>query len=152
MTAERNMKNQEDIPIIAEEETVYHARVDGKLLESRYRPKLIDLFAGAGGMTLGFTKLTGHSFQPVWANDFNEYAAKTYNANFGNHCTVGDIVDILQNPKTVIPNADVERVFSVGLSFGAHPSTCTKYRKIYGHTGGVGILGSYFMIEGNVWN
>ena len=58
-------------------------------------------------MTLGFTKLTGHSFEPVWANDFNEFAARTYNANFGNHCTVGDIVNILQNPKTKIPKADV---------------------------------------------
>jgi hypothetical protein len=65
MTASKKYKKiQEDIPIIAEEETVYHARIDGKLLESRYKPKLIDLFAGAGGMTLGFTKLTGHSFQP----------------------------------------------------------------------------------------
>ncbi|CAH2031503.1 DNA cytosine methyltransferase [Trichlorobacter ammonificans] len=108
MTAyKKRINNQDDIPIIAEEETVYHARIGGKLLENRYQPKLIDLFAGAGGMTLGFTKLTGHSFQPVWANDFNEYAAKTYNANFGNHCTVGDIVDILQTPKTVIPQADV---------------------------------------------
>jgi DNA (cytosine-5)-methyltransferase 1 len=43
----------------------------------------------------------------VWSNDFNEFAARTYNANFGNHCKVGDIVDILQNPKTVIPAADV---------------------------------------------
>lgn len=108
MTTKRKYrKNQPDIPIIAEEETVYNARIDGKLLESGYRPKLIDLFAGAGGMTLGFTKLTGHSFKPVWANDFNEYAARTYNANFGNHCSVGDIVDILQNPKTMIPEADV---------------------------------------------
>jgi DNA (cytosine-5)-methyltransferase 1 len=65
------------------------------------------LFAGAGGMTLGFTRFTGHPFESVWANDFNEYAARTYNANFANRCHVGDIVDILQNPKTKIPPADV---------------------------------------------
>lgn len=100
-------KKHKDIPIIAEEEVVYHARLEGRLKESSYRPKLIDLFAGAGGMTLGFTKLTGHSFETVWANDFNEYAAKTYNENFGKHCVVGDIVDILEDPKTVIPKADV---------------------------------------------
>ena len=108
MTAQKKFKPvQENIQIIAEEETVYNARLDGKLLENHYRPKLIDLFAGAGGMTLGFTKFTGHSFEPVWANDFNDFAAKTYNENFGDHCAVGDIVDILQDPKTKIPPADV---------------------------------------------
>jgi DNA (cytosine-5)-methyltransferase 1 len=58
-------------------------------------------------MTLGFTKLCGHGFTPVWANDFNADAAATYNHNFGNHCHHGDIVDLLQNPKTHIPKADV---------------------------------------------
>jgi DNA (cytosine-5)-methyltransferase 1 len=100
-------KTKKDIPLVAEEEAVYLARVDGTLQDVKLRPKLIDLFAGAGGMTLGFTKLTGHSFEPVWANDFNNYAAQTYNANFGEHCTIGDIVDILENPQTKIPKADV---------------------------------------------
>lgn len=98
---------KKDIPIIAEEEEIYQARLHGKLANSHYRPKLIDLFSGAGGMTLGFTKLTGHTFEPVWANDFNEYAAETYNANFGKHCVVGDIVDILENVGIEIPKADV---------------------------------------------
>src|ERR671927_516209 len=68
---------------------------------------LIDLFSGAGGLTLGFTKKFGHNFVPVWANDFNDQAVATYNANFGNHCSPGDIVDILEDPKTVIPPAEV---------------------------------------------
>jgi DNA (cytosine-5)-methyltransferase 1 len=100
-------KAKRDLPLVAEEEAIYLARVEGTLHDVTFRPRLIDLFAGAGGMTLGFTKLTGHSFEPVWANDFNDYAAQTYNANFGNHCTVGDIVDILENPRTKIPKADV---------------------------------------------
>jgi DNA (cytosine-5)-methyltransferase 1 len=100
-------KKPQNISIVAEEEAIYLARQSGKLLSFQVKPKLIDLFAGAGGMTLGFTRFTGHSFEPVWANDFNEYAVKTYNANFGDHCSVGDIVDILQNPKTKIPKADV---------------------------------------------
>jgi len=83
------------------------ARVDGTLQDVKLRPKVIDLFAGAGGMSLGFTTLTGHGFEPVWANDFNDYAARTYNANFGNHCIVGDIISILDNSKTKIPKADV---------------------------------------------
>jgi DNA (cytosine-5)-methyltransferase 1 len=93
------------VPYVADEEAVYQARVHDELEEKRNSPALIDLFAGAGGMTLGFTGF--HRFKPVWANDFNEYAARTYNANFGKHCTVGDIVDILDDPKTKIPKADV---------------------------------------------
>lgn len=73
--------------------------------------RLIDLFAGAGGLTLGFTNVRtagGESaFLPVWANDFDEAATATYNANFGHHCIHGDIVDILENPATEIPDADV---------------------------------------------
>jgi DNA (cytosine-5)-methyltransferase 1 len=67
---------------------------------------LIDLFAGAGGMTAGFTAFSGHHFEPVWANDMNPDAVDTYNANFGAHCTVGDIVSLLENPDAV-PSADV---------------------------------------------
>lgn len=87
-------------------EEVRQNRLAG-LLSNGPRPRLIDLFAGAGGMTAGFSHFLGHRFETVWANDYNEYAAKTYNSNFGDHCTIGDIVDILRNPKTKIPKADV---------------------------------------------
>ena len=96
-----------DFPLVAEEDVVYEARRLGEIANARFRPRLIDLFCGAGGMTLGFTRLTGHNFEPVWANDFNSFAGRTYNANFGAHCVVGDIVDILEDPNTVIPDADV---------------------------------------------
>ena len=69
--------------------------------------KLIDLFCGAGGLSLGFSEKFGHSFHPVWANDFNRYAVNTYNKNFGNHCVEGDILDLLDDPNTIIPTADV---------------------------------------------
>ncbi len=69
--------------------------------------RVIDLFAGAGGMTLGFTKGFEHRFAPVWASDFNDYAVATYNANFGSHCVSGDIVERLNDPNIVIPQADV---------------------------------------------
>jgi len=69
--------------------------------------KLIDLFAGAGGLTLGFSSAFGHHFTPVFANDFNSYAAATYNRNFGEHCITGDINDLLADPKTVVSRADV---------------------------------------------
>ena len=58
-------------------------------------------------MTLGFSKSFGHAFDPVWANDFNNHCVQTYNANFGNHCLSGDIVEILSDPATKVPQADV---------------------------------------------
>lgn len=76
-------------------------------MESNRLIRLIDAFAGCGGMTLGFVRLSKGLYQPVWANDVNEYAAATYNENFGNHCVVGDIVDLLRSPETEIPPAEV---------------------------------------------
>lgn len=69
--------------------------------------RLIDLFAGAGGMTLGFSRVFGNNFTPIWANDYNRDAVRTYNANFGPHCIQDDISSLLNNPATVIPAADV---------------------------------------------
>lgn len=73
--------------------------------------RLIDLFSGAGGFTVGFTAVKQADgrpvFESIWANDFNKYAADTYNRNFGNHCRFGDIVSILDDPSITIPEADV---------------------------------------------
>ena len=91
---------------LEDEEEVYLARV-ARELGSDLQPRVIDLFAGAGGMSLGFSSFLGHHFQHVWANDFNEFAANTFNQNFGKSCVFGDIVDILDDPKTKIPKADV---------------------------------------------
>ncbi len=77
------------------------------LLGNQRSFKLIDLFAGAGGLTLGFTKAFGHNFVPVWANDNNKYAVATYNANFGNHCSCDDLVSLLEESDITIPTADV---------------------------------------------
>ena len=76
-------------------------------MENCKKYKLIDLFCGAGGLSLGFSDMFGHHFEPVWANDFNQYAADTYNENYGKHCVVGDIIDILKNPLIQIPKADI---------------------------------------------
>lgn len=69
--------------------------------------KLIDLFCGAGGLSLGFSEKFGNHFQSIWANDFNKYAADTYNENYGDHCVVGDIIEILEDPSVEIPHADI---------------------------------------------
>jgi len=93
--------------LLHEEQRVYDARVSGSIITAPKRFRLIDVFAGAGGMTLGFSKKFGHAFDSVWANDFNAYCVETYNANFGEHCILGDIIDLLKNPEVVIPKADV---------------------------------------------
>jgi len=93
--------------LIREEERVYQYRVEGKLARKGRRFRLIDVFAGAGGMTLGFSKSFRHAFDPVWANDFDESCVTTYNANFGDHCFPGDIVDLLNSRAVHIPKADV---------------------------------------------
>lgn len=88
-------------------EAVYRARQEGLLAKLARTYRLVDLFAGAGGLTLGFTKSFGHMFTPVWANDFNSYAAETYNNNFGKHCTTEDILKIVEHRIEEIPKADV---------------------------------------------
>lgn len=62
---------------------------------------LMDLFSGAGGMTLGF-KWAG--FRPIFAVECDEAAADTYEANFGAHVFRGRIEDL---PIEELPKADV---------------------------------------------
>lgn len=92
--------------LVREAQRVFDDRVSGRLM-GRQPFRLIDAFAGAGGMTLGFSKRFGHPFNSVWANDFNAYCVETYNGNFGRHCLAGDIVDILNDSSISIPQADV---------------------------------------------
>ncbi len=101
------ISNIKDLDILKEDQAIYEARSGSKGPEERKKYRLIDLFAGAGGMTLGFSESFGQPFESIWANDFNEYCVETYNVNFGNHCIAGDIVDILNGTKTDIPKADV---------------------------------------------
>jgi DNA (cytosine-5-)-methyltransferase len=64
--------------------------------------KTIDLFAGVGGIRLGFEKA---GFQTVFANDFEPKCADTYNLNFKDvPLTVGDITQISAND---IPECDI---------------------------------------------
>lgn len=107
-TKSKNYKYKEsDLLLLREEESVYKQRQKNNSAINKTSFRLIDLFCGAGGMTLGFTEAFGHNFEPVWANDFNKYCVETYKENFGNHCFDGDIVELLKNPGVEIPPADV---------------------------------------------
>ena len=52
------------------------------------KPKVIGLFSGCGGLDLGFHK---QGYDIVWANDYHEWAAKTYRRNLSNVMHKGDI-------------------------------------------------------------
>ncbi|WP_373292794.1 DNA cytosine methyltransferase [Mangrovihabitans endophyticus] len=65
-------------------------------------PSLIDLFAGCGGMTVGFRR---EGFQPLMAVEHDPAAAATYAANFGEEHT--HPVDIATIENDAIPSADV---------------------------------------------
>lgn len=62
--------------------------------------RFIDLFAGIGGIRLGFESVGGRC---VFSSEWDENACKTYQANFGEH-PAGDITKI---PASEIPDFDV---------------------------------------------
>lgn len=55
--------------------------------------KAIDLFAGIGGIRLGFEKAFGDAIEFVFASEIDKYARETYYANFGEE-PAGDITQI----------------------------------------------------------
>ena len=66
-----------------------------------YKPKVVSLFSGCGGMDLGFQQA---GYELIWANDFEKSACETYSQNIGGHIFHGDITKM--NLKK-IPNCEV---------------------------------------------
>lgn len=65
-------------------------------------PKAISLFAGIGGICMGFKQA---GFQIIWANEKDSAACRTYRYNFGgNYLVEGDIRKV---DKSSIPPADI---------------------------------------------
>ncbi len=65
--------------------------------------RIIDLFAGIGGIRLGFESVSNH-IQCVFSSEFNKYSVQTYQANFNNEKVYGDITQIDEN---TIPEHDI---------------------------------------------
>ncbi|MEM3711636.1 MAG: DNA cytosine methyltransferase [Thermoprotei archaeon] len=59
--------------------------------------KVMSLFAGCGGMDLGFVMAQHpkYKYEIVWANDFDRYACATYRKNFNVDIYEGDIWDVV---------------------------------------------------------
>lgn len=66
--------------------------------------RMIDLFAGAGGMTLGFVRA---GFKPVLAVEHEKPFADTYRANFGPHALSEPIEELVTSGRLDKVRADV---------------------------------------------
>src|SRR4051812_39761328 len=69
--------------------------------DRRPRYSLIDLFAGCGGMTLGF--VDSGRFASVLAVEMDEHTARTYAANFGEEHVVTTTIERIE----AFPEVDV---------------------------------------------
>lgn len=67
--------------------------------------KSIDLFAGIGGIRMGFDRAFGNKISTVFVSEWDEYAKKTYRANFQDDFEIaGDITKINESE---IPPFDI---------------------------------------------
>ena len=75
-----------------------------KTVEKNAKPKVVTLFAGCGGLDLGFHQ---QGYEIVWANDFDELAAATYKQNLGDVMVCKDIEKIDPYKDKSIPACDL---------------------------------------------
>src|SRR5690554_3409211 len=81
--------------------------------------KLASLFAGIGGIDLGF-KCAGAN--PVWANEIDKYCAITFNAN---HKETKLMVEDIRNVK----GKDIPKIDILTAGFPCQPFSVAGYRK-----------------------
>ncbi|OAD90715.1 DNA (cytosine-5-)-methyltransferase [Aequorivita soesokkakensis] len=66
--------------------------------------KIIDLFAGIGGIRRGFENASKGKIKCVFTSEWDKYAAQTYEANYPNETINGDITEVDTND---IPKHDI---------------------------------------------
>lgn len=69
--------------------------VRGKNAAGRHELTVVDLFCGAGGLSLGLGRA---GFRVVFATDHDRAAAATYRRNFGDHVACGEIDEDIDLP------------------------------------------------------
>jgi DNA (cytosine-5)-methyltransferase 1 len=66
--------------------------------------KIIDLFAGIGGIRLGFENASKGKIDCVFTSEWDKYSKETYQANYNNEEVFGDITQINENE---VPEHDI---------------------------------------------
>ena len=85
------------------------------------QPTVVDLFCGAGGMTLGFVKA---GYESVYAVDDDPWSIETYNINFqGGHgeCKSIESVDSFPQADIVIGGPPCQGFSTLGKNDPANP-------------------------------
>lgn len=72
-----------------------------KHIQKKHPPRVLSLFAGAGGLDLGFIQ---SGAEIIWANDIDKDACLTYANNIGDHIVCADIREVEDSD---LPMADV---------------------------------------------
>lgn len=72
--------------------------------QNGYKPKIVSIFSGCGGLDYGFHM---EGYETVWANDFAEWACKSFAANFGDVIHYQDITQIDPYIDDSIPACDM---------------------------------------------
>lgn len=73
-------------------------------VKKNYNPKVVSIFSGCGGLDLGFHM---EGYDTIWANDFAEWAVKSFAANFGDVIKCEDITNINPYTDKTIPDCDI---------------------------------------------
>ena len=73
-------------------------------MKSKKKIKIIDLFAGIGGIRLGFEQAFKGNVECVFTSEIDKFAIQTYIANFGDENIYGDITKIDEKD---IPEHDI---------------------------------------------
>ena len=73
-------------------------------MKANSKIKIIDLFAGIGGIRLGFEKASNQNIECVFTSEWNKYSQQTYLANFNDLTIHGDITKISED---FIPKHDI---------------------------------------------
>lgn len=68
------------------------------------RLRMIDLFAGIGGIRMGFEQAFGDEVVNVFSSEWDRWAVRTYKENFGDEEVAGDITGIASG---AIPSFDI---------------------------------------------
>ena len=73
-------------------------------MKTNNKIKIIDLFAGIGGIRLGFELASKNNIECVFTSEWNKYSVATYTANFNDLIVHGDITQINEE---LVPEHDI---------------------------------------------